>query len=82
MDRFGEAARWSVRSNAAPAAEVTGDAAAATEDAAEAAEATVKIRKSEQFFGWLAGLGGTVRISKPERLKQEYIQYLLDRTKD
>ncbi len=43
----------------------------------ETAKVAVKIRKSEQFFGWIAGLGGTVRIDGPKSLKQEYRDYLL-----
>lgn len=43
----------------------------------ETAKAVVKIHKSEQFFGWIAGLGGTVRIHEPKSLKQEYNEYLL-----
>lgn len=39
-------------------------------------KAVVKIKKSEQFFGWLAGLGGKVRISAPKALRQEYHDYL------
>lgn len=41
-----------------------------------AATATVKVRVSEQFFGWVAGLGNTVRIAGPESLKREYRAYL------
>lgn len=40
------------------------------------AKAIVKVRKSQQFFGWIAGLGGTVRIAAPKTLKQEYTDYL------
>lgn len=40
------------------------------------AKALVKVHKSEPFFGWIAGLGGTVRIHGPKRLKQEYNDYL------
>ena len=36
----------------------------------------MKIRKSEPFFGWIAGLGGTVRIYGPKSLKEEYVAYL------
>lgn len=36
----------------------------------------VKVRKSEQFFGWIAGLGGTVRIDGPASLRREYRAYL------
>lgn len=39
-------------------------------------KAVVKIRKSEPFFGWIAGLGGTVRIAEPKALKEEYKDYL------
>ena len=38
--------------------------------------ATVKVRKSPQFFGWLAGLNGYVTIDKPQALKDEYYAYL------
>lgn len=40
------------------------------------AKAVVKVYKSEQFFGWIAGLGGTIRIDGPKSLKQEYQAYL------
>lgn len=40
------------------------------------AKLVVKICKSEQFFGWVAGLGGTVRIRGPKSLKKEYEDYL------
>lgn len=39
-----------------------GDAAEMYEHDGEIAKAIVKIRKSEPFFGWIAGLGDTVRI--------------------
>lgn len=42
------------------------------------AKAVVKVRKSEPFFGWIAGLGGTVRIHEPKSLKAEYREYLLN----
>ena len=42
----------------------------------ETAKAVVKVHKSEQFFGWLAGLGGTVRLHAPKSLKNEYNDYL------
>lgn len=42
----------------------------------ETAKAVVKVHKSEQFFGWLAGLGGTVRLHAPKSLKKEYNDYL------
>ncbi len=40
------------------------------------AYAWVTVRKSEQFFGWLAGLGGTVVIAEPQKLLEEYRDYL------
>lgn len=40
------------------------------------AKAFVKIRKSEHFFGWIAGMGNTVRIAGPESLVDEYRSYL------
>lgn len=36
----------------------------------------VTIRKSEPFFGWIAGLGGIVRIHGPKSLKDESADYL------
>ena len=53
-----------------------GDAAEMYEHDDETAKAIVKIRKSEPFFGWIAGLGGTVRIHGPKSLKDEYNKYL------
>ena len=41
------------------------------------ARAIVKVRKSPQFFGWVAGMAGTVQIVKPKRIKDEYESYLL-----
>lgn len=38
--------------------------------------AVVKVCKSEQFFGWIAGLGGAVKIKGPDRLVKEYREYL------
>lgn len=40
------------------------------------AKAVVKVQKSPQFFGWLAGLGGAVRIEAPSSLREEYFAYL------
>lgn len=54
-----------------------GDAAELFAHDASTVKAVVKVHKSEQFFGWIAGLGGTVRIAGPERLKQDYKDYLL-----
>lgn len=53
-----------------------GDAAEMYEHNDETAKAIAKIRKSEPFFGWIAGLGGTVRIHGPKSLKDEYADYL------
>lgn len=54
-----------------------GDAAMLYPQDNDTAKVVVKIHKSEQFFGWIAGLGGTVRIHEPKSLKQEYNEYLL-----
>ncbi len=40
------------------------------------AKAVVKVRKSPQFFGWVAGMANTVRIDAPRRLKEEYREEL------
>lgn len=48
----------------------------------ETAKVVVKVRKSEQFFGWIAGLGGTVRIHGPKSLKKEYSDYLFKLAKE
>lgn len=42
----------------------------------ETARAYVKICKSEQFFGWVAGMGNTVKIAGPKSLVEEYKSYL------
>lgn len=36
----------------------------------------IKVAVSGQFYGWLSGLGGQVRILAPERIREEYRQYL------
>ena len=36
----------------------------------------VKIHKSPQFFGWIAGMDGAVKIDGPKSLKKEYNEYL------
>ncbi len=41
------------------------------------ARAVVKVHASEQFFGWLAGLGGTVRLEGPKSLMKQYKDYLI-----
>lgn len=53
-----------------------GDAAEMYEHDDETAKAIVKIRKSEPFFDWVAGLGGAVRIHESKSLKEEYVAYL------
>lgn len=40
------------------------------------AQALVRIRKSEQFFGWIASMGGAVTILHPESLARDYREYL------
>lgn len=54
-----------------------GDAAELYRHTDDTVKAVVKVHKSEQFFGWVAGLGGTVRIHAPKSLKKEYTDYLL-----
>lgn len=39
-------------------------------------KAYAKVCKSEQFFGWIAGMGKTVRIVAPKGLVKEYREYL------
>lgn len=36
----------------------------------------VLVSVSPQFFGWLTGIGGGIHITGPERVKQEYKEYL------
>lgn len=54
-----------------------GDSAEMYRHDGDTAKAIVKVHKSEQFFGWLAGLGGTVRLDAPKSLMKEYRDYLL-----
>lgn len=42
--------------------------------------AFVRVAVSEQFFGWVAALGGTVRIVSPQPVKEQFLT-LLDRVK-
>lgn len=42
----------------------------------ETAKAFVKVRKSEQFFGRIAGMGNKVKIARPKSLVDEYKSYL------
>ncbi len=46
------------------------------------ARVRVKICKSEQFFGWIAGMGKTVRIVEPMSLVQDYKNYLRELLKE
>ena len=41
------------------------------------ANVRVTVRKSPQFFGWVAGMDGKVTIKKPKKLAQEYKDYLV-----
>ena len=42
--------------------------------------AFVRVAVSEQFFGWVAALGGTVRIVSPQPVKEQFLS-LLDRVR-
>ena len=53
-----------------------GDAAEISRIDDASAKAHVRIRKSEQFFGWIAGMGKTVTIAGPKSLVEEYRNYL------
>lgn len=53
-----------------------GDAAEVYATNKNAGKAVVKIYKSPQFFGWLAGMDGAIKIEGPNSLKQEFNQYL------
>ena len=33
---------------------------------------------SEQFYGWIAGLGKQIQIVSPESVRQNYKEYLMD----
>ena len=39
--------------------------------------ATVEVEVSNQFFGWIAGLGGRVRITAPDWVAEEYKKLIL-----
>jgi predicted DNA-binding transcriptional regulator YafY len=39
-------------------------------------KARVEVTVSSQFFGWLTGLGGLIKIEGPEHIKAEYQSYL------
>lgn len=53
-----------------------GDAAEIYAKNKDVGKAVVKVHKSPQFFGWIAGMDGAVRIDGPKSLKQEYKDYL------
>lgn len=53
-----------------------GDAATFIENNSDETHARVRIHKSEQFFGWIAGMGKAVRIIAPKSLVKEYRAYL------
>ena len=36
----------------------------------------VKVVVSEQFFGWLCGLGAGACICEPEKVKNDYVEFL------
>ena len=40
------------------------------------AEVSVTVRKSAQFFGWVAGMNGAVTIAGPKKLAEEYRAWL------
>lgn len=40
--------------------------------------ARIKVAVSNQFYGWLTGLGREVTILSPDNVKREYREYLLD----
>lgn len=59
-----------------------GDAAEISRVDDASARAHVRIRKSEQFFGWIAGMGKTVTIAGPKSLVEEYRNYLKELLED
>ena len=46
--------------------------------AAGDADVSVTVRKSAQFFGWVAGMNGAVTIAGPKALAEEYRSWLQD----
>ena len=42
------------------------------------AEVSVTVRKSAQFFGWVAGMNGAITIAGPKSLAEEYRSWLQD----
>lgn len=53
-----------------------GDAADIFARSRDMGKALVKIHKSPQFFGWVAGMDRAVKIDGPKSLKKEYNEYL------
>lgn len=53
-----------------------GDAAEIYAKNKNVGKAVVKVHKSPQFFGWIAGMDGAVKIDGPKSLKKEYNEYL------
>lgn len=53
-----------------------GKAASFLNASADEARACVRVCKSEQFFGWVASMGKTVRIVAPKSLVEDYRNYL------
>ncbi len=53
-----------------------GDAVTFSKCDGDLAKAHVRVCKSEQFFGWVAGMGKAVRIVAPKSLVKEYRDYL------
>ncbi len=53
-----------------------GSAAKISPRGKQRANAVVNVRKSPQFFGWIAGMDGAVRIAKPAKVRSEYQEYL------
>ena len=45
-------------------------------DETDSFKVNVLVTVSEQFFGWLAGLGNGVQLLAPEAVVNEYKQYL------
>ena len=42
----------------------------------EHSAARVQVNVSSQFFGWLAALGNSVRLTSPESVRKEYRAFL------
>lgn len=53
-----------------------GRAATVLDSTKEHADVRVKVRVSPQFFGWVAGLDGFVKIAAPERIADDYTKWL------